>query len=139
MTYWETISRHWRKSVERKEIIRQIMEHAQAYPAKCASCQRGEPTNKNRLIKPNYIRACMKPEDLEPFIPADQCPSFKRHSALRLWRVSSTAEWTQKAMSKLTGVPLPTIKSHEGGMRNMSWKTAIKYAELLGCNPQDLL
>jgi DNA-binding XRE family transcriptional regulator len=72
-------------------------------------------------------------------VKASNCRKFRPHSVLRLFRLAHPSELLQRGLGRLSGVHINTIEKHESGHRRISWDTAKKYAEALGCKPEDLL
>jgi len=138
---WKQIKRHFANKDDLL-IVLQILAAAKKYPFTCTECHWGEPIGFGIVNLPNVktARKCFQGRDLVDYpTNARRCPGFRRHSALRLFRLSYPSELSQRGLSKLSGVPLRTIRSHETGSRNMSYKTAQKYADVFGCQAVDLL
>lgn len=145
MNYWQQISRHFHASISDADKVRQIMKASRKWRNSCAECYWGEPCGYGikDLVGLRSPRQCIKGlwryERWGDALKAHECPSFRRHNTLRLFRLAHPSDMTPKALAANLGLSWSTIKAYESGRRKMKYETAQRYADVLGCRPEDLM
>lgn len=134
------------------QIIREILDAAAKYPQACASCRFGIPPDVIRktgfrggggeyiryrnLKKIDGARTCAL--KIKGYNPAQKCPEYLPHTALRLWR--EALGMSRAELAKRAGKSVDTVISYELGRRGLvKIETIAQYAKALGIDPADLV
>lgn len=141
MNYWQQISRHFHASIPDADKVRQIVKASRKWRNSCAECYWGEPCGYGikDLVGLRSPRQCMMGKYRPITLDAHECPQFRRHNTLRLFRLAHPSDMTPKVLAANLGLSWSTIKAYESGRRKMKYETAKRYADILGCWTEDLM